>query len=317
MKIYNLQFTIYNFKRKVLSFLFSFLIINFTLLIVNSPVHAQEVFLSITPPLTELTIQPGRMYSQTFTVKNEGTPVVISAKIFPFVPLTSQGHAELIEDTASVNAFADWFYFDPNPISLGPTASRDFIVRITPPANAEEKDYYFTFITEVQNDGNLGITSAQAKARIGANLLINVSKDGNPQRKASIIKFTAPKIIDSFTGFSYKVLVANSGFSFFKPIGKITIDQIFGSTTTLNLAPLNVLVGGSREISCIENEVIIPCKLPGKFLIGIYRSDLSFTINGTGENIQKQIYTFAFPFSILLGVIVIFFIYRITKKIVS
>ena len=57
-------------------------------------------------------------------------------------------------------------------------------------------------------------------------------------------------------------------------------------------------------------------KLPGKFLIGIYRSNLSFTIDGTGESIQKQIYTFAFPFSILLGAFVIFIIYRTIKKIV-
>jgi hypothetical protein len=298
------------------------LVIAFTYLLVHLlippvSVRAQEVSLSIAPPLTEITIQPGRSYTQIITVKNDGIPVTISAKIFPFVPFDRQGHVELIEDQNSVNAFSGWFFFDPSPIPLAPTRSHDFYVKITPPAGAEEKDYYFTFIAEVKNDNSLGINSSQAQARIGTNILVRLSKDGNPQKKASLVEFSAPKIIDSFSALSYKVLIGNSGYSFFKPVGKITIDQVFGSTTTLNLTPLNILVGGSREITCIQGEVLIPCKLPGRFLIGIYRANLSFTIDGSGESIEKQIYTIAFPFSIILGLITIFIIYRIIKKLTS
>ena len=302
------------FKRNFLLCLFSFVIAIFTLLIVNSPILAQEVSLSVSPPITELAIQPGRNFSQTFTVKNDGVPITIIPKIFPFVPLDKEGHAELIEDATSVNAFGGWFFFDPTPVSLTTTGSHNFIVKITPPAAAEEKDYYFTFIIETQNDNNLGVNNSQAQARVGANILLSLSKDGNPEKKASIITFSAPKLIDSFSSLTYKVLIGNSGFSFFKPVGKITIDQIFGSTTTLNLTPLTILVGGSREITCIQAEDLIPCKLPGKFLIGIYRANLSFTINGNGASIEKQIYTIAFPFSIILGLVTIFIIYRIIRK---
>jgi hypothetical protein len=294
------------------------LFINLNSLIINPKVsRAQEVSLLISPPLTELTIQPGKSYSQIITVKNDGVPVVIAAKIFPFVPFDSQGHAELIEDVNSVNAFDGWFFFDPNPVSLGTTASHNYIVRITPPPTAEEKDYYFTFIAEVQNGAGLGISSSQAQARIGTNILVRVSKDGNPYKKASIIMFSAPKIVDSFSPLNYEVLLGNSGHSFFKPIGKITIDQVFGSTTALELAPLNVLTGGTREITCTRDEELIPCKMPGKFLIGIYRSNLSFTVDGAGSSIEKQIYTIAFPFSIILGLATIFIIYRIIRKLVS
>jgi hypothetical protein len=277
-------------------------------------VRAQEVSLSIAPPITELTIQPGKSFSQTFTVKNDGVPVTIVPKIFPFVPFDKQGHAEIIEDATSVNVFADWFIFDPTPVSLTTTGSHNFIVKIAPPTGAEEKDYYFTFIIEAQNDNNLGVNNSQAQARVGANILLSVSKDGNPGKKASIIDFSAPKLIDSFSGLTYKVVIENSGFSFFKPTGKITIDQIFGSSSTLNLTPLNILVGGSREITCVQGEDIVPCKLPSKFLIGIYRANLSFTIDGSGASIEKQIYTIAFPFSIILGLAIIFIIYRIIRK---
>jgi len=301
-------------KIKTIGVLFVFAYLFIRLFVYSDSVQAQEVSLSLSPPITELTIQPGRSYIQVFTLRNDGAPVTIGPKIFPFIPLDRQGHAELIEDKNSVDVFAPWFYFDQTPVSLGTTGSRDFYVKITPPVGTEEKDYYFTFIVEVQNENNLGINNSLAQARIGANILISVSKDGNPSKKASAITFSAPRLIDSFSTLNYKVVIANTGFSFFKPTGKITVDQIFGSTTVLNLAPLNVLVGGAREISCIQDENLIPCTLPGKFLIGIYRSDLTFTIDDSGTAIAKQIYTIAFPFSVLIGVAIIFIIYRIIKR---
>jgi hypothetical protein len=278
---------------------------------------AQEVSLSVTPPLIELTIQPGKTYTQMFTVSNNGVPVVVVPKIIPFVPWDAKGHAELIEDQNSVDAFAGWFSFDQTPYSLRTNENHDFYVKISPPKDTEDKDYYFTFIIETQNDNSLGVNNTQAQARLGANILMNVSKDGNPQKKASIIEFSAPRVLDSFTGFTYKVLIGNPGGSFFKPTGKITIDQIFGSTTILNLAPLNVLVGGTREVSCLQGQDLIPCKLPGKFLIGVYRANLSFTVDNSGSSIEKQVYTIAFPFSITLGLIMIFISYRIIRRLTS
>lgn len=305
-------------EAKVVFFILLSLFINLKSLFLNPGIaFAQEISLSISPPLTEITIQPGKTFSQTFTVKNDGTPVVIVPKIFPFIPLDRQGHAELIEDQSSINAFSGWFAFDPSPISLGTTGSHDFIVKIIPPEQVGEKDYYFTFIAEVQNDNNLGVSASLSQTRIGANLLLTISKDGNPQKKASIVEFSAPKFIDSFSPLNYKIVLRNSGFGFFKPIGQITADQIFGSTTVLKLAPLNILVGGTREISCVQEEELVPCKLPGKFLIGVYRTNLSFTVDGAGEAVEKQIYTIAFPFSIALGLILIFISYRIIRKLTS
>ena len=281
----------------------------------SSKVLAQEISLSITPPLTEVTIQPGKSFNQAFTVTNNGAPVVLAAKIFPFIPADAQGHAEIVEDKNSVDTFSPWFSFDQTPISLETAGSHSFNVTISPPGGIEEKDYYFTFIAEVQNDdNNLGVTSSQAQARIGANILMTVSKDGNPVKKATIINFSAPVVIDSFSTLTYKVLLGNPGGSFFKPTGKITIDQIFGSTTVLNLAPLNILAGGTREVSCIQGESLIPCKLPGKFLIGIYRANVSFTTDNSGGSVEKQVYTLALPFSVILGLITIFALYYIIRK---
>jgi len=241
-------------------------------------------------------------------------PVVIVPKIFPFVPLDTSGHPELIDDQASIDAFTGWFSFDQSPYSLGENGSHGFVVTITPPSGAEEKDYYFTFLIETQNSNPLEITGSGAEARIGANILLAVSKDGNPAKKAKIIDFSAPTIIDSFSGITYKVNLGNTGASFYKPVGKITVEQILGSTVSLNLAPLNVLVGGTRSISCISDQIVIPCTLPGKFFIGVYRANLSFTVDGAGQSIEQGTYTFAFPFTITLGLIMIIIGYGVMRK---
>lgn len=301
-----LKFGIYAF------FIFSLLAISFSLL--ARVVRAQAVSLSISPPITEIMIQPGKTFNQTFTIKNDGPPVVVVPKIIPFVPSDSQGHVELIEDQEAVDAFVPWFNYDLTPVALGTNVGRDFTIKITPPESAAERDYYFTFLAEVKNDNNIGISSTQSQARIGANILMTVSRNGDPQKSASIVKFSAPKIIDSFTGITYKLLIGNSGATFFKPTGEIKVEQIMGSSTVLNLAPLNILVNGKRELNCIKDEDIITCSLPGKFLIGIYRANLNFTLDKTGSSFEKQSYTIAFPFSITLGLILIGISYYLIRK---
>ena len=312
--IYDLRFKI---KTKILLFVLLSLFINLKSLFLNPGlVFAQEVSLSISPPLTEIAIRPGKSINQTITVRNDGVPVTVVARIVPFVPLDTSGHVELIEDQTSIDAFSSWFYFDERPTPLGVNGIHQYIIKISPPKSAELRDYYFTFVVEVQNNNNLevGVNNTQSQARIGANILLTATNDGNPQKNVSIVKFTAPRVIDSFSGFTYQVLLGNSGSGFFKPVGRITVDQIFGTTTTFNLAPLNVLVGSEREIGCLDGQEIIPCKLPGKFLIGIYRANLSFTVDGVGESHEKQIYTVAFPFTILLGLATIVITYGIIRR---
>ena len=279
---------------------------------------AQTLSLSISPPILELTIQPGKSFTQTYTIENDGVPVVVSAKIVPFVPLDQNGHPEIIEDPNSVQSFSGWFSFDPRPISLSSGESDSFNVKFTPPPAAPEKDYYFTLLFTSGNDNQLNINETQSQIRLGTNILLTISKDGNPQKTASISEFSAPILIDSFQNIIYKTAIQNTGSTFFKPTGTITVKQRpFGSTTTFNIAPENVLAGSTRAVSCIDKESIIPCGLPGKFLIGIYKATLSFTPDGSGQPMSKTIYSVAFPFSILIGLTILIILYRIIHRLTS
>jgi hypothetical protein len=317
MTINNLQLSIYKLRKKLFCSLLAVVIASAALLIKGSPAKAQGVSLAISPPLTEITIQPGKTFNQTFTVRNDGAPVTVISRIYPFVPSDAKGHAEIIEDQTSIDATSSWFSFDQAPVNLGENESREITVKIMPPIEASEGDYYFTFLLTTENSETIGESNTQAQARVGVNLLMTISKDGNPIKNASTITFSSATFIDSFSPLTYKVVIKNLGGSFFKPTGKITVEQVFGSTTTLNLAPLNVLVGGSREISCIQDQDVIPCTLPGKFLIGLYRANLNFTLDNSDKSFERQTYTIAFPFTITLGLILIGISYRIIKRLTS
>ena len=109
------------------------------------------------------------------------------------------------------------------------------------------------------------------------------------------------------------------GRAFAKPIGKITIENLISKNTeVLSISPLNVLSSYSREIYCLKGEEIIPCETSPKILLGLYRSTLSYNLDGEGQIHQEESYTFAFPFSLVIAVFTILIIYKIinskTKK---
>ena len=319
----NLQFTIYNFKKKILTACLSALIINCALLIINCPIHAQSLGLSISPPIVEITIIPGKEITQTFTISNDGEDGMASIYIVPFRAQGEKGVVVLDENNiiTDTSPYASWFKIS-SPVSssgqnfyLGGGQSKNVDIQITPPKNAEEKDYYFTLLYELTNDvpGGIAPVGPTNKARIGANMLISVSKEETPETSFSIVEFSAPKIVDSLGKINFNVRIRNNGSYFLKPSGKIVIEPITGSSETLDLAPLNIVSNSIRNIPCIEGEGIISCQSNNKVLIGIYKATLKIKTDNQENYQEKTATTIAFPFSILLAVVLIIPIYKIIR----
>ena len=59
--------------------------------------HAQTLSLSVSPPLTEVMIIPGKSVSQTFTFINEGQDGMAKIYIIPFTAEDESGNVELDE----------------------------------------------------------------------------------------------------------------------------------------------------------------------------------------------------------------------------
>lgn len=311
-----------NFKFKVIKI---GLIVSIGLLISPASLAiAQSLSLSITPPISEVMIIPGKEVIQTFTITNDGGDGMASIYIIPFKAQGENGNVTLDEKNTvtATSPYASWFSII-SPVSafgekfyMAGGARQDIAIKISPSSNATEKDYYFTLLYELNNEAPGGITPVGPtnQARIGANMLISLSKDGNPPKNLDIIEFSAPKIIDSLGKLNFNIRIGNSGPFSFKPEGQISITSTFGEAETLKVAPLNIISDSVRSIPCLKSEEIVSCSSNRKVLIGVYESTLKISPDGSDPLQEKTVTTVAFPFSITLSIIFILVTYRIIKN---
>jgi len=312
-------------NKKIKGNFFVFLITLISLFVIyNSVAEAQTLGLSITPPIAEIMIIPGKIVTQTFTITNDGNDGMASIYIIPFKAQGESGNVTLDEKNAvtAASPYASWFSII-SPVStfgekfyMAGGQRQEITVKITPPESAAEKDYYFTLLYELDNNipGGTFPMGPTNQARIGANLILSLSRDGNPAKTAEIVEFKAPKIIDSLEKLTFDIRIGNFGSYVFKPDGEITIKPTLGSVETLSLTPLNIISDSVRNIPCLKDENIITCQSSRRVLVGVYKSTLEITPDGGGETQSKTVTTVAFPFSIIFGLLLIFITYRIIKK---
>lgn len=290
--------------------------------------NAQDLSLSISPPIVEVMIMPGKKTQQTFSIINEGTDGYASVRIVPFTPQDEEGNVNVIDNPnfSNIAAYENWFTL------LSPSAKfgdkfflrqgekKDIKLAISPPVEAKEKDYYFTLLYGME-PGDLtqlgGYSGNISKAKIGANLLISVSKDGQPYKKARIVEFSAPKLIDSLSKLSYTLRIENTGQFFFKPTGRITVNPLFGKKEVLEIAPVNIVSSTIRNVPCILEEELIKCEYDKKVLLGVYKANVSFTADNESREYSAQTTTVALPFTIVFAITSVFLVFFLVRNITN
>ena len=268
---------------------------------------------------------PGKQTQQTFSLINEGMDGYASVRIVPFTPEDEEGNVNVIDNPnfSDTAAYENWFTL------LSPSAKfgdkfylrqgekKDIKLSIKPPLESKEKDYYFTLLYEME-PGDLaqldGYSGNISKAKIGANLLISVSKDGKPYKKARIAEFSAPKLIDSLSKLSYTLRIENMGQFFFKPTGRITVNPLFGKKKVLEIAPVNIVSSTVRNVPCILEEELIKCAYDKRVLAGFYKATVSFTTDEEGKEYLAQTTTIALPFTIVFAISSLFLAYFLIQK---
>ncbi len=108
------------------------------------PVYAQNaISLSITPPLFEAIIQPGKEVKQIYTITNNGGDTLVVPKIYYFEATDENGNISLTEDEAP-----EWVKYSKEPFNLKFQDSKQFTVLISPPEDSEEIDHFLTLVFE-------------------------------------------------------------------------------------------------------------------------------------------------------------------------
>lgn len=293
-------------------------------------VSAQNIHLTIWPPLLEVTMQPGKSITQVYKLANKGdTNLVMTSSLHSFSPADEFGNIKLTDKQSEAS---DWISFQNADLDLGQSFNlpvgkeQEVVLKIKTPSYAREKDYYFTLIFSTNPAAYKSFQpQSEAQAKIGANILITVSESGEPQRKAEIVEFSLKngflpqgskwQIIDSFTQPEFILRIKNNGQSLFKPMGSISINWL-GRKYILDLLPENILVDSIRQAGCqkAEEEGGFLCQLNSKFNIGYYKAKVEFDLDKVGDQYQRELYFFAIPlkaiFIIIILIIISFFIFK-------
>ncbi|MEK7109607.1 MAG: hypothetical protein AAB876_00125, partial [Patescibacteria group bacterium] len=319
------QFSIFNFQFSKLLILILF--VSWSLFLVPF-VNAQQVSLSISPPLLELFIKPGKAIMVAYKLDNLGDPTFLNLKILPFEAKDNLGNIRIKPEFEGPVRFsldnAD-LTLD-QPFFLKTNDSQQILLRIRIPENITDGDYYYSLLAETTPPtASEGIGSARAKATIGSNILVTISNSGNIDIKPKIALFSTRggltlgqniKVFDSSDKIPVVLTVVNKGKNMMKPEGQISLKGNFGETIKYDIISKNILAESERlleatpsaQIDCENNRTDAACRVSTSlilsgFFIGKYNLSTEIRFGENSPTIFGSTTFYAFPFKIMGGII--------------
>ncbi len=319
--------------KKIIIILFSLILSSSIYHLGSKTSYAQQVSLSISPPLLELFIKPGKSIMVAYKLDNLGDPAFINLKVLPFEAKDNLGNIKIKGEFGGPVRFS----LDNSdlqleqPFFLKTNDSQQILLRIRVPENITDGDFYYSLLAETAPPtASEGIGSARAKATIGSNILITISNSGNIDIKPRMVLFSTRggfafgrnwKIFDSSDKISLVVILENKGKNMVKPEGKITLKGGFGQTAKYDIISKNILAESQRLLEATPSADLLsriyhPSSLVlAEFFIGKYNLSTQISFGENSPTVFGSTSFFAFPFKITGGILlatllIIFIIYR-------
>ncbi len=307
-----------NYKAKsnkaIFFILFSFfpVVFIFSFLFFHSQAYAQSLSLSISPPILELVIKPGKNVTQSFKLTNDSDrSLIITPKLAEYGDNGIKDNPDFQPDKWISLLNLDIALFKPFLLEKGKT--QQIVLRLNPSKEIKEDDYnrvlYFTTKPQMPSDRS----QSQITQTIGVPLLLTVTATGNFVRSAQITKFSLPDFIDSFGPLTFDVLVKNTGKSFFHPNGSITLDGPVGRGS-YSIVPNAIL--SQQEVKLIADmdsqQKDHTISLKG-FYLGKYTIGVDFKLDDGNVIINEKKVVYALPFKIIIILIVLFTLFLIFR----
>ncbi len=279
---------------------------------------AQQVSLSISPPLLELFIKPGKSIMIAYKLDNLGDPTFLKLKVLPFEAKDNLGNIRIKPEFDGPVRFS----LDNSdlqlekPFFLKTNGSQQILLRIRIPENIVDGDFYYSLLAEtIPPNASEGIGSARAKATIGSNILITISNSGNIDVKPRVALFSTRggfgdwKIYDSFDKIPAVFIVENKGKNMIKPEGQISLKGNLGMTAKYDIISKNILAESQRLIEAtpsadLSSSIYNPSSLVlSGFFIGRYSLSAQVSFGENSPTIFGSTSFFAFPFKIVGGIL--------------
>lgn len=315
-------------KTKILISLF---LLHATCYMLYAPaVQAQQIDLSLTPPLTELYMQPDKSATLNFQLENRGDPVIVRMKVLSIEPQGMTGDISVKDElegplSFSLNngSFSNQSFF----LTTGDTEELEVTVRTA--EGAPEADYYFALLAETEPPpATEGTSQARIKTQVGSTLLITVTKTGRRDVKAKIAKLEVGQRVNG--KMPVVLTVENSGKNFGKVTGDIRVSGL-GVKKVFKIMPLNVLAQSSRlvtaepsvKLNCTDKEEKDLCKKPyslavSGFFFGKYTINAKVSLEGGASSFASTSFVVVpVKFIALLIVIAVILVIVLRKKLMN
>lgn len=301
--------------KKLLLFSFLIVIFHFSFLFFNlRNTYAQSLGLTISPPIFEVMIKPGKSVSQTFKITNDGDPVILAATLGELTESGIKNNPDFVPEiwltTRNSEVELD------RPLLIKTHETRKMTLLINPGIGTTEGDYYRVLYFTTKPNPIADTSQASIAQNIGSPILITVTNTGFVDKSAKIKSFTVPLIFDSFDNLNTRIDVENSGKTYFRPVGNINLDGPLGHAV-FNIIPQVILAGQTKTISAENSYQTLSKKLtlslPG-FFIGKYTLKTDFTLDESKIRLTQTKTTYAFPWKISTGIILGIFLFSYFVK---
>ncbi|MEA2020528.1 MAG: hypothetical protein U9M98_02300 [Patescibacteria group bacterium] len=272
--------------------------------------RAQEmVTLSVSPPVFELTANPGDTLKNVIRVSNpHEEPLKVSVDTRNFVAVGEVGSVGLTEEETPYS-LASWISVTPTQVEIPGESSWYFNVETNVPLNAEPGGHFGSVVFKT-GGGAVQQTGAAVTQELGSLFLLRVS--GKVTEDGRVESFSAEKKFWEYGPIRFDLRVENNGNVHIKPQGKIAITNMLGKEVAeVDVKPQNVLPDAVRKFSPTWEKEI---------LFGKYTATASLVYGSDSEVLNATTSFYAFPYkvggAVLAGLIVIgFLLYRGRRRI--
>lgn len=234
-------------------------------------VSAQEIGLSINPPLTVVDIKPDSNFDLVYKVINTSDPVNVNIFTRTAEPIDNYGNIKLSnEENENIKFSIVEEKSDKTSFLLNKNSSKEIKVNIQVAPGTPEKDYVYSIIAStVPQQSRQGTISSKLSLNIGSTLIVSVKKNISNSNVVNITDFaiidkitlfnfpTNISLVDSEKPFRALLMVQNQGMHTIIPnISVINIDRNDKKTTYASV-PQYILPGINRVIKTLEYGKII------------------------------------------------------------
>ena len=271
---------------------------------------AHDVTLSVSPPVFEMTANPGDTLENKIRLSNRSNqPQKISVLKLNFTARGEEGGVNLSED-GNTFSLASWITLAEENITIPANADHIFDFTISVPAAAEPGGHFGSIVFKAAPNPVAGGTGSSVSPEIGTLLLVKVA--GDIKEKASIAEFKAEPNFYEKGPFTLVTRLHNQGNVHFKPRGTITISNMFGQEVEkIDFDERNVLPDSIRRFESEWN--------PGGLRFGRYTATVSLVYGSEDALLTATTSFIVFPWKIVAVIaavlaLLIFVIWRYRSR---